>query len=237
MREGLSSQSGLSLVETLVSLVLLSIIGYFIMASQNKAQKIMFKGTSRDAHAHAQIVSVVKSKTGKTLEQILSTANSSPAGLAVLLNTELNLGESIRLSWAKPVGRSKQVTMQYLAQADPVAQQTRDACRSSQTFIGAWQGTQLPLRLASQRLMFCGQMRMPANPDKTFGSQSMAQAQYGFVALDVNFTRVIDGMAIPLSAFGPGGTLATVTWTMVWSYQRNQENVQQFRKGVYHIVP
>jgi len=235
MRERLSSQSGLSLVETMVSLVLLSIVGYFIMASQNKAQKIMFKGTSRDAHT--QIVSVVKSKTGKTLQQILSTANNNPADLDGILNTELNLGEAIRLSWAKPVGREKTVTMQYLAQADPVAQQAKEACRKSQTFKKAWEGIELPQRLASQRMMFCGQMLMPANPDKNYGSQSMAQAQYGFLTLDVSFTKVIDGTAIPLSAFGPGETLATVTWTMVWSYQRNQENVQQFRKGVYHIVP
>jgi len=235
MHERLSSQSGFSLVEAMVSLVLLSIVGYFIMASQNKAQKIMFKGTSRDAHA--QIVSVVKTKSGKTLQQILTTANTNPAGLASLLNTELNLGEGIRLSWAKPPVNSKTVAMQYVSKPDPVAKEALESCRKSQSFIKAWQGPELPQRLASQRLILCGQMVMPPNPDKNYGSQNIAQAQFGFLALDISFTKVIDGTAIPLSQFGPGGTLATVTWTMVWSYEKNKDSVQQFRKGIYHIVP
>jgi len=80
-------------------------------------------------------------------------------------------------------------------------------------------------------------MIMPANPDKNYGSQNIAQAKVGFVTLDVSFTKVIDGSPIPLSEFGVGGTLATVTWTMLWSYEKGKDNVQQFRKGIYHIVP
>lgn len=236
MRPRWSSEAGFSLVEALVSIVLLSIVGYFVLASQNKAQKIMFKGTSRDAHA--QIVSVVKSKSGKALEQILTSANTNPGGLAPFFNTDLNLGEGIRLQWAKPVDSKKKVViMQYVNNPDAVAQEALDACRQSKTFIQAWVGQELPQRLASQRLTFCGQMIMPANPDNSYGSQNIAQAKVGFLALDVNFTKVIDGSPIPLSAFGVGGTLATVTWTMVWSYEKGKDNVQQFRKGIYHIVP
>jgi prepilin-type N-terminal cleavage/methylation domain-containing protein len=236
MRSRSSSEAGFSLVETLVSLVLLSIVGYFILASQNKAQKIMFKGTSRDAHT--QIVSVVKSKSSKTLEQILSTAKTSPGGLAPLFNTALNLGEGIRLNWAKPADPKKKiVNMQYVINPDAVAQGALETCRQSKTFIQAWVGPELAQRLASQRLTFCGQMIMPANPDNSYGSQNIAQAKVGFLALDVSFTKVIDGSPIPLAQFGVGGTLATVTWTLVWSYEKGKDNVQQFRKGIYHIVP
>jgi hypothetical protein len=236
MRPRLSSESGLSLVEALVSLVLLSIVGYFVLASQNKAQKIMFKGTSRDAHA--QIVSVVKSKSGKTLEQVLTAANTNPAALAPLFNTDLNLGEGIRLRWAKPADPKKKiVNMQYVSNPVAVAKEALEACRQSKSYVQAWAGLELPQRLASQRLTFCGQMIMPASPDNSYGSQNIAQAKVGFLALDVNFTKVIDGSAIPLSQFGVGGTLATVTWTMVWSYEKGKDIVQQFRKGIYHIIP
>lgn len=223
-------------METLVSLVLLSIVGYFILASQNKAQKTMFKGTSRDAHA--QIVSVVKSKTSKSLEQILSSALLNPGSLATLFNTDLNMGEGIQLRWAKPADpKKKLVTMQYVNNPDKVAQDALESCRQSKTYIQAWAGPELPQRLASQNLTFCGQMILPQNPDKGYGAQNIAQAKVGFIALDVSFTKVLDGTAIPLSQFGVGGTLATVTWTMVWSYEKGQDNVQQFRKGIYHIVP
>ncbi len=236
MAPRLSSESGFSLVEALVSIVLLSIVGYFVLASQNKAQKIMFKGTSRDAHA--QIVSVVKSKSGKALEQILTTGNTNPAALAPLFNTDLSLGEGIRLQWPRPAdSKKKVVSMQYLSNPDAVAQDAMETCRQSKTFMQVWTGPELLQRLASQRMTFCGQMIMPANPDNSYGSQNIAQAKVGFLALDVSFTKVLDGTAIPLSAFGTGGTLATVTWNLVWSYEKGKENVQQFRKGIYHIVP
>lgn len=236
MKAGPSQEAGFSLVETLVSLVLLSLVGYFVLASQNKAQKTMFKGTSRDAHA--QIVSVVKSKTGKALEQILASALINPGSLATLLNTELNFGEGVQMKWAKPSDpRKKTVTMDYVSNPDKVAQDALKSCRESKSFIQAWTGQELPLRLASQNLTLCGQMIMPANPDSGYGSQNIAQAKVGFVALDVSFTKVIDGSPIPLSQFGVGGTLATVTWTMLWSYEKGKDNVQQFRKGIYHIVP
>jgi hypothetical protein len=236
MRRRETSESGFSLVEALVSLVLLSIVGYFLLASQNKSQKMMFKGTSRDAHA--QIVSVVKSKSGKALEQILAAANTNPAALAPIFNTDLNLGEGIRLKWARPADpRKKIVNMQYVINPDVVAQEALKACRQSQSYMQAWIGPEYPLRRASQRMTFCGQMIMPTNPDNSYGSQHIAQAKVGFVALDVAFTKVIDGSAIPLSQFGAGGTLATITWTMVWSYEKGTENVQQFRKGIYHLVP
>lgn len=223
-------------MEALVSIVLLSIVGFFVLASQNKAQKIMFKGTSRDAHA--QIVSVVKSKSGKTLEQILTLANTNPSALAPLFNTDLNLGEGILLQWAKPADNKKKVVnMKYVTNPDAVAQDALEACRQSKSFIQAWLGPELLQRLASQRLTFCGQMILPANPDNSYGSQNIAKAKLGFLAFDVNFTKVIDGSPIPLSGFGVGGTLATVTWTMVWSYEKGKDNVQQFRKGIYHIVP
>lgn len=231
-----SAQAGFSLVEALVSLVLLSIVAYFILASQNKAQKIMFKGTSRDAHA--QIVSVIKNKSNKTLREILTAANTNPGGLASLLNTELNLGEGIRLTWAKPVNnKSPIVNMQFVSNPDPVAKEAIEACRHSKSYLKAWVGPELPIRLASQKLTVCGQLIMPPVPEKGFGAQNMAQAKYGFLALDVNFTKVIDGTSIPLSQFGPGGTIATVTWTLVWNYEKNNGNVQQFRKGIYHIMP
>ncbi|HET9239489.1 MAG TPA: prepilin-type N-terminal cleavage/methylation domain-containing protein [Oligoflexus sp.] len=236
MKATQSKEAGFSLVETLVSLVLLSLVGYFVLVSQNKAQKAMFKGTSRDAHA--QIVSVVKSKTGKALEKILASALISPGGLAPLFNSELAFGEGIRLKWAKPSDpRKKTVIMDYVSNPDKVAQEALESCRQSKTYIQAWTGQELPQRLASQNLTFCGQMIMPANPDSNYGAQNIAQAKVGFVALDVSFTKVIDGSPIPLSQFGVGGTLATVTWTMLWSYEKGQENVQQFRKGIYHIVP
>jgi hypothetical protein len=236
MKRGRSQEAGFSLVEILVSLLLLSLVGYFVLASQNKAQKTMFKGTSRDAHA--QIVSVVKSKTSKALEQILASALMNPGGLAALFNTDLNFGEGIQLKWAKPADpRKKVVTMQYVNNPDKVAQDALESCGQSKTFIQVWTGQELPQRLASQKLTFCGQMIMPANPDTNYGSQNIAQAKVGFITLDVNFTKVIDGSPIPLSEFGVGGTLATVTWTMLWSYEKGKDNVQQFRKGIYHIVP
>jgi hypothetical protein len=236
MKAGKSKEEGFSLVETLVSLVLLSLVGYFVLASQNKTQKAMFKGTSRDAHA--QIVTVVKSKTGKALEKILASALISPGDLAKLFQTELNFGEGIQLKWAKPADpRKKIVTMQYVNNPDKVAQDALQSCRQSQTFIQAWTGLELPQRLASRNLTFCGQMIMPTNPDSSYGSQNIALAKVGFVALEVSFTKVIDGLPIPLSEFGVGGTLATVTWTMLWSYEKGKDNVQQFRKGIYHIVP
>ncbi len=236
MRPSCSSQGGFSLVEILVSLALLSVVGYFILALQNKTQKAMFKSTSRDAHA--QIVSVVKSKTGKALELILKTANSNPSGLGPLLNTDLNLGEGILLKWAQPTDpKTKLVNMQYVSNADTVAQEVLVACRESKSYLQAWVGPELLQRQASQRLTFCGQMIMPANPNSNLQSQNIAQAKVGFVALQVNFTQVIDGTPINLTQFGVGGTLATVIWTMVWSYEKGQDNVQQFRKGVYHIVP
>jgi hypothetical protein len=236
MRRQSSSESGFSLVEALVSLVLLSLVGYFLLASQNKTQKMMFKGTSRDAHA--QIVSVVKSKSGKALEQILAAANTNPAALAPVFNSELNLGDSIRLKWARPSDpRKKIVTMQYVNNPSTVAQEALKSCRESKSYIQAWMGPEFPQRLASQHMTFCGQMIMPTNPDNSYGAQHIAKAKAGFLALDVAFTKVIDGSSIPLSQFGTGGTLATVTWTMVWSYEKGQDNVQQFRKGIYHIVP
>ncbi|WP_141736496.1 type II secretion system protein [Oligoflexus tunisiensis] len=235
MREPPSLQAGFSLVEAMVSIVLLSIVGFFILASQNKAQKIMFKGTSRDAHA--QIVSVVKSKSGKALEQILTAAKSNPAALTTLLNTDLSLGEGIRMNWAKPVGNNKFVTMQYVSNPDTVAGEALKACRQSKSFVKAWQGPELPQRLASKQLMFCGQMQLPQGTANEYGSGSIAQAKASFLALDVAFTKVIDGTAIPLSEFGTGGTLATVTWTLVWSFEKGKDKVQQFRKGIFHIVP
>lgn len=236
MKAGRSKESGFSLVETLVSLLLLSLVAYFVLASQNKAQKAMFKGTSRDAHA--QIVTVVKSKTGKALEQILASALINPGNLAALFNTDLNFGEGIQLKWAKPSDPKKKiVNMQYVPNPEKVAQDALDSCRQSKSFIQVWSGQELPQRLASQNLTFCGQMILPANPDKNYGSQNIAQAKVGFIALDVSFTKVIDGSPIPLSDFGVGGTLATVTWTMLWSYEKGNDNVQQFRKGIYHIVP
>jgi hypothetical protein len=236
MKAGKSQDAGFSLVETLVSLMLLSLVGYFVLASQNKAQKTMFKGTSRDAHA--QIVSVVKSKTGKALEQILASALINPGGLAPLFQSELNFGEGIQMKWAKPSDPKKKiVTMQYVSNPDKVAKDALESCRQSKTYIQAWTGPELPQRLASQNLTFCGQMVMPAKPDGSYGSQNIAQAKVGFVSLDVSFTKVIDGSPIPLSQFGVGGTLATVTWTMHWSYEKGKDNVQQFRKGIYHIVP
>ncbi|MDQ3231671.1 MAG: hypothetical protein M3Q07_07610, partial [Pseudobdellovibrionaceae bacterium] len=94
--------------------------------------------------------------------------------------------------------------MQYLAQPDPVAKAALAACRQSKSYLKAWQGPELPLRLASSQLVFCGQMVMPANPDNNYGSQNMAQANVGFLALDVSLTKVIDGASIPLSQFGTG---------------------------------
>lgn len=230
------SQAGISLVESLIALTLLSGIGYFTLSGLNKTQKVMFKGSSRDAHA--QIISVAKHKSGKALEQILKAANNNPASIGSILDTDLDLGEDISLRWAKPAPGQKFVSMSFAPNPNSVAQKALKDCKDSRTFVQAWQGGQLQQRLHAHALTFCGQMLMPAAiSSPTFSAQNIARAKFGFFQFDVTFTRTLNGTPINLSSFGAGGTLATVTWTMVWSYDKAQDTVQQFRKGVYYIVP
>lgn len=236
MRKPMSAERGFSLIEILVSVALLSLVVYLFLSYQNKNQRMMLKGISRDAHV--QIVEVAKSRSGKALQQIWEAAKNDPAALEPLLNQDLDLGEGIRLKWAKPsTKRGQSVSLKFSSNADEVVREALRTCRGSKTHKAAWQGLELSQRLASNRLVFCGQLETQGNPDLSYGAQHIAQAKTAFILLETTYSRVIDGAPIPLSAFGEGGTLATIKWTMAWSYEKGQETVQQFRKGVFHIVP
>ncbi len=229
------SESGFSLIEVIVAVLLLSLVTYMLSSQQKRVQKNFFKVMSRDAHL--QVIDVVKSRSKKSLGQILLMANTNPNALPPIFNAKLDLGEGMQLQWVGPREVGEDFSgVQYVSTPDPAIEKVLRGCRQSKTFKEVWTGAELVNRRASPRLIFCSQLLLP--PGNTSPSASnISHSKAGFLALDVNFTRTIDGAAIPLSQFGSGGTLATVTWTLVWSYEKSKNEVQQYRKGIFHIVP
>ncbi|SMF58042.1 prepilin-type N-terminal cleavage/methylation domain-containing protein [Pseudobacteriovorax antillogorgiicola] len=224
---------GITLVEVLVASVLLGVVALVGYNARDMIQNALFKTTSRDAHS--QYISAIKNRTGKKLRQIFLAANSEPAKISGLLNDDIQIGDGIRVRWSRPAMKGGDINIDFGSNASKLASESIRRCRRSRSSPESWQGQRLENRLNAKRLLFCGELVIPQASAQD--SQSLRQADYGFLLLDVNYKRALDGENIPLKGFGSEGTLAVATWTLFWNYERGKKTFHQYRKGTFYIVP